>query len=248
VLQAMAAKLTEAQAQQALAPLLQQIGKTTNHDALVALAKGLQAVAAKLTEAQAQQALITLLQQIGKTTNSDALVALADAFQELAAKLTEAQAQQALAPLLQQIAKTTDPYALQALAAVLEAMAAKLTEVQAQHAFTVAMSSLAWAATEDEAVNWARAVVALLPSAADQADQGGTRKLLSAIVYPSAAGPATEVLLDAIRARLSDAPAKEAGTAPSVAWIAEKYPNEVRRPICPPPPQPTSLSDLKCPD
>jgi hypothetical protein len=110
------------------------------------------------------------------------------------------------------------------------------------------MSSLAWAAKEDEAVDWARAVVALLPSAADQADQGETRKLVSAIVYPPAARLATDVLLDALRARHSDAPAKEGGTTPSVAWIAEKYPNEVRLPICPPPPQPTSISDLKCPD
>jgi energy-coupling factor transporter ATP-binding protein EcfA2 len=56
----------------------------------------------------------------------------------------------------------------------------KLTKVQAHEALTFAMSSLAWAATEDEAGAWARAVVALLTSAPDQADQ--TRKLVSAIV------------------------------------------------------------------
>ena len=44
------------QAQQAFAPVLQQIGKTTDPDALTALAQALQALAAKLAEAQAQQA------------------------------------------------------------------------------------------------------------------------------------------------------------------------------------------------
>ena len=131
---------------------------------LQALAEALQALPAKLTEAQAQQALAPLLEQIGKTTDPYALKALAEALQALAAKLTEAQAQQALEPLLQQIGKTTNPDALQALAQALQALAAKLTEAQAQQALTVAMSSLAWAATENEAVDWARAVVALLPS------------------------------------------------------------------------------------
>jgi hypothetical protein len=37
-------------------------------------------------------------------------------------------------------------------------MAAKLTEAQAQEAFAIARSSLAWAASEDEAVDWARAL------------------------------------------------------------------------------------------
>jgi hypothetical protein len=105
------------------------------------------------------------------------------------------------------------------------------------------MSSLAWSATEEEAVDWARAIVALLPSEAE----APTKQLATAIRYPAAAGPATEVLLNSVRARHADAPAKEAGTSAGLSWIAEKYPNEVVRPICPPPPQPTFLSDLKCP-
>jgi hypothetical protein len=244
-LRALPTKLTEAQAQQALDPLLHQIGKTTNHNALQALAHALRALPTKLTEAQAQQALDPLLHQIGKTTKPFALKALAEALQALAGKLTAAQAQQALAPLLQQVGQTTDSYVLRTLAEVLQAVAAKLTDAQAQQALRVAVSSLGWAATEDEAADWARAVVALLPSAVDRADHGETRQLISAILYPPAAGPATEVLLDALRARHSDAPAKEAGTATLMAWVAEKYPNEVSRPICPPPPQPTS--GLNCP-
>jgi hypothetical protein len=123
-------------------------------------------------------------------------------------------------------------------------VAAKLTGTQAQQALIIAESSLAWAAAEDEAVDWARAIVALLPSAQDP---GETEKLVAAIAYPAAAGAATEVLVDALRARHSDTPVKEAGMAANLAWIAEKYPSQVRRPICPTPPQPTSLSGLKCP-
>jgi hypothetical protein len=44
-LQALAAKLTEAQAQQALDPLLKRINGTTDPDALRALAEALQALA-----------------------------------------------------------------------------------------------------------------------------------------------------------------------------------------------------------
>ena len=56
-LQALPAKLTEAQANQALEPVLKQIGQTTNPYAHWPLAQALKALAAKLTEAQASQAL-----------------------------------------------------------------------------------------------------------------------------------------------------------------------------------------------
>ena len=123
-------------------------------------------------------------------------------------------------------------------------MGKKLTDAQMQQALTVVASSLAWAATEVEGADWARTLVGLLPLAKDQ---DGTSELVAAFVYPSAARAATEVLLDALRARHSDVPTKEAGMAASLAWLAEKYPDVLRPPICPPPPQPTSLSNLKCP-
>ena len=85
-------KLSEAQASQALDPLLKQIGQTTDPFALRALAQALQALAGKLSEAQAGQALDPLLKQIGQTNNPDALQALAQALQALAVKLSEAQA------------------------------------------------------------------------------------------------------------------------------------------------------------
>jgi hypothetical protein len=281
-LKALAAKLTETQAERTLVPLLQQIGKTTNANALRALAVGLKALATKLTEAQAEQVLARLLQEIERTpnpfafpawavglkalapnlteaqaqealarllqritTDHYALYALAEGLQALPVMLTEAQAELVLAPLLQRIGKTTDSDELQALAGGLQALAPKLTQAQARQSLSVTMSSLAWAATEEEAADWARALVALLPRATDQSD--GPRDLVAAIIYPLAAGPSTGILLDALRARDADAPTKEVGTAASLAWIAEKYRHQVHRPICPEPPQPSSLSGLKCP-
>ena len=206
--------------------------------------RGLKALAAKLTDVQAQQALEPLLQQVGTTTDPDQLRALACGLQALAAKLTEAQTEQAFDVLLREIGKATNGYVLEALAGALQAQAAKLTEAQVQRARAVAMSSLAWAAADDEAVSWARTIVALLPS---PSKQDASRLLATTVIYPSAAGPATEVLLDALRERDLDAPAKEAGTAAMFGWIAAKFPKQVRRPICPTPPQPTSLSGLECP-
>jgi hypothetical protein len=142
VLQALATKLIEAQARQALAMVLEQIGKTTNPNALRALAKALHAISAKLTDAQAQQALAAVLEQIGKTADPDALRVLSEALQAVAVKLTDVQAQQALATVLEQIGKATDPDALQALAGALQAMAPKLTDAQAQQALATVLEQI----------------------------------------------------------------------------------------------------------
>jgi hypothetical protein len=47
---------------------------------------------------------------------------------------------------------------------------------------------------------------------------------LAAHVAVVSHGSATEILLEGIRARHSSAPAKTAGTAAGLAWIAETYP------------------------
>jgi hypothetical protein len=46
------------------------------------------------------------------------------------------------------------------------------------------------------------------------------------------------VLLDAIRAAHPDAPAKDKGTEAALAWLAEKFPDVLRPPVCPQPLQP----------
>jgi hypothetical protein len=72
---------------------------------------------------------------------------------------------------------------------------------------------------------------------------GRDRTLVAAIAFPTAGGSATEVILDAIRAERSDAPAKEAGTEAALQWLAKTYPDVLRPPLCPQPLQ----SDMKCP-
>jgi ABC-type transporter Mla subunit MlaD len=213
--------------------VLKQIGQTTKPEALRALAQALHALPAKLTEAQASQALDPVLKQIGQTTEPDALRALAQALHALPAKLTEAQASQALDPVLKQIGQTTHPRLLPALAEALQALAPKLTEAQAAQASKAAAASLAWAADDKEAAKWARALVTLSQRAADRDGM-----LVTAIAYPAAAGSATEVLLDAIRADHPDAPAKEAGTESALAWLVKIYPYVLRPPHCPEPLQP----------
>jgi hypothetical protein len=66
--------------------------------------------------------------------------------------------------------------------------------------------------------------------------------LVAAVAYPTAAGPATEVLLDAIRAGHPDAPAKDQGTEAALEWLAKTYPDALH-PVCPQPLQP----GLQCP-
>jgi hypothetical protein len=236
-LEALAAKLSEAQAGRALDVVLKQIGQTTDPFALRDLPKALQALAAKLSEAQAGRALDVVLKQIGQTTDPFALGAQAQALQALAAKLSEAQAGRALDVVLKQIGQTTDPDALRALAQALQALAAKPTEAQVVQAASVASASLAWAADDEEATEWARALVALTPTS------DRDRTLVAAVAYPAAGGSATEILLDAIRARHPDAPAKEAGTKVALAWLAKTFPDARGPPVCPKPLQPR----LECP-
>jgi hypothetical protein len=237
--QALAPKLTDAQTQQALALLLERIDETTDTFELSALAQEYQALAPKLNQAQDEQALAALLRLIDKTSPTW----IAQPIGVMAPRLAQAQVEKMLIVMLGKVGETTDSGALQALAQTIRVLAPKVSITLAKQAFIVAKSSLAWSATDKEAAEWARTLVASLPHARD--GEGG-RELLEALVYPTAVGPATEVLLEAIRAIHSDAPT-EAGTAAIFAWLAEKYPVEARRPICPPPLQPTLLSGLKCP-
>src|ERR1700722_12765012 len=259
-LSALAPKLTETQASQALDTVLKRI-EMGRFGPLVlrVFAQALQALPAKLSTAQASQALDAVLKQLSEATAPDSLGELARALGALPAKPTEAQVSQALDPVLKQISETTAPtlnpvlkqigqatgvFSISPLAQALQALAPKLTETQTQHALPAVVSSFAWAATDDEATEWARALVTL---SVRLSDQEATNTLVAAVAYPVAAGSATEILLDAVHARHSYAPAKEAGTEAGLKWLATKYPEVLGPPVCPSPPQPTTISGLKCP-
>jgi hypothetical protein len=72
-IQALPAKLTDAQAQEALDAMLQQISQTTDSHTLEELAQATQALTPKLTEAQVEQVVDPLLQKIGSTTSAETL-------------------------------------------------------------------------------------------------------------------------------------------------------------------------------
>ena len=82
----------------------------------------------------------------------------------------------------------------------------------------------------------------LTESAADR-----ERILVTSIAYPAAAGPATNVLLDAIREQRPDAPSKEEGIEVALNWLASAYPLVLLPPVCPEPPQPFEVSGLRGP-
>jgi hypothetical protein len=140
--------------------------------------------------------------------------------------------------VLNQIGQTTDSAALSKLAKVLQALAPKLSETEVVQTSNAAVSSLGWAASDGEAAEWARALVAFTHPDRD-------RMLVAAVAYPTAAGDATEVLLDAIRAGHPDAPAKEKGTEAALEWLVKTFPDVLRPPLCPPPLQ--QQPALKCP-
>jgi hypothetical protein len=248
VIRLLAANLSAAQAQQAwrsVDVVLHQFGQTTDTEELqklgYPLARAIQSLPAQLTEAHTQQVLDLILQRIDRITKPSTLMALAQLLQSLPGKLTDEQAQKALDSVLRQIGQTDE---LATLAEALQALTPKLSKAQAQLASKVAVSSLAWAVNKEEATDWARALVALLSRAADG---DGTTKLVAAVAYPTVAGPATDVLLDEIRGRHSDAPPTEAGTQASLAWLGAKYPWILRPPVCPPPPQTAEKAGLICP-
>ena len=235
---ALPAKLSEAQSGQVIEALLKQIGQTTSPFASSEVLGALQALTANSDRLTGEPGARCGAQADRPNDNPFALGALAQALQALPAKLSEAQASQALDPVLKQIGQTTKPLALQALAQALQALAAKLSEAQASQASKAAAASLAWAAADEEAAEWARALVTLSRPA-----PGRDEMLVTAIAYPAAAGSATEVLLDAIRAAHPEAPAQSEGTEAALRWLAKSYPDVLRPPVCLPPLQ----SDLKCP-
>ena len=182
VIQALPVKLADAQAGRALFRVLDKIRQTTDaFDVLGPLAQAIWALSAKFTEAQARRALFRVLDEIGQTTDPSAPLALAQAIPTLAAKLTDAQARQALDPILTRIGGIDFGYALEALAQAFQTLAPKLTPEQAHKASDRAKTLLAWAASDKEAAEWARALVTLLDRAGDP---DKTNKLVAMMMSP----------------------------------------------------------------
>jgi hypothetical protein len=199
-------------------------------------------LAGKLTAKQAPVALSPVMMAIASGPAPDEGLMLAPAVQALAGKLTAEQAPPAIMSVLKAIANTTDRAQLMGLSLALEAIATRLTAEQAQTALPLARSALAWSSAAVDATASARAITAL---AENQADERRILALVEALKYPSAAGEATDVLLDALHAAAPEAPGKEAGLEANLLWIANHYPmiDLDAPPSCPSPLQ----EGLACP-
>jgi hypothetical protein len=129
-LYALAAKLTDAQAEVALNSILTAIEDTTDTDtiALVQFAQALRGLALKLTDAQA--AFDSILRVINQ--NPFALPSLAKALPAFTPKLANAQA--AIESIVSMMGRTNEASALQSLAEALHLVPATPTEVQVRAA------------------------------------------------------------------------------------------------------------------
>ena len=213
------------------------------------VAGAVKALAGKLDGAQAQAALGWVLAGIQGTTYPDDLRALAQAVQALPVQLDAAQAQAALGPVLAAIKDRADEARfstlaeLHTLAQAVQALARKVDGAQAQAALAL-RPGLAWAPTSEEAAGWAGVLVALLPR---EKPEICLAEIVEALKYPTSAGAATDVLLDALHGIDPNAPGKEAGLAANLAWLTTAYPaiDLDAPPLCPPPL--LAQQDVTCP-
>jgi hypothetical protein len=227
--------LTESQANRAQDAILEKISSAFDTGVYRELSAALNALPTTITDDRARQTMDQIFQRALRRNVE--FSELAKVLQALTAKLRGTEVTQTLGVLLKQIGSPTEPEMRLTLATALQTMKIDASP-QLTETVKVATASLAWSGNDREAAEWARALVALSHT---QPNRDAT--LAAAIVYPASAGPATEILLDAIRAGRSDAPAKEAGTEPALIWLQKAFPDVLRGPLCPAPPQ----SDLKCP-
>ena len=163
----------------------------------------------------------------------------------LPAEQAAAAARDALRPVLEAVRGTT---ALSARKVLAEAAGALVGRLPAEHAAAAAQilhtarAALGWSASPEEAAAWARVLVSLLALGPEEEQ---VRGIVEALKYPTTAGPATEVLLDALRDR-SRAPGAEAGLEANLRWVSARFPavDLSSPPVCPEPQRP----DLACPD
>jgi hypothetical protein len=209
-LQVLAARLTHDQANRAFDLLLKQIGETTHHNALVALAEALKVLPAKLTDTQSQRALDHLLKQIGETTDHDAIWPLARAIKALMVNLTDAQAQRALDQLLQKVDKMA-PYVLRlGPAQALETLAAELTGPQAQQTLEPLLQQISETTDPEKLLALARTLNTLQITLTDAQAQQTLDPLVKDVGNTASRYSPKLDALTALAAKLTDSQAQQA--------------------------------------
>jgi hypothetical protein len=238
----LAARLTPEQGGEALGELvgvLVQLHDFQSDSSLaLALTQAMRALPAQLTGEQAHEALRSLLDTIRYATNPDELPTLGFAAQNLVAKLTTEQIQAGLSSLIAAMDDAPSSDVLETLVQAMQPMSNQL------RAWDLLATRLAWAPTRAEATAWAGALVHLLPRSPPQVY---IEQIVEALKYPTSAGPATAVLLDALREAEPSAPGKEAGLGATLSWLRVAHPaiDLEGRPRCPK--SPAAQKDLVCP-
>lgn len=191
---------------------------------------------------QALTVLVAIVNAITATSNGSALETLARAVEALAPKLGAEQAQTALVPVLAAIISAIDAGQMKVMAKAVAALAPKLARSVSPSEFDTIRSVIAWVPNTDIAAAFAAACTALL---ARETKQDFIAAVVTGLSFPMMAGPATDVLTEALRE--VGGPGKEAGLDATLAWLREAYPNidPDAVPVCPPPP--AGWEGLQCP-
>lgn len=225
---ALAAKLTAAQVLAAFDALLRTIERSSDSVVLDDLGLALKALAVQIPPERTLAVFESLLKTIETVTDPSVAATLAQPVSALAgklalaAKLSRTQAHDARDPLLHTIAKiaaSNDIATLLPLMQGLVALSAELTTAQSEASLALAMTRLANAGVEQEALGWADAIAALarpLPTDAYLAT------LLEVLKYPTTAGLPTNAILTALRERFADMPGPNSGLQQAVAWLTSR--------------------------
>jgi hypothetical protein len=216
--------------------LLEHLQKTIDASLRVhaqALALQLDAVVGGLPEVQVATAFAEMVNKVTTIDAIDRLYAYAPALQTLAARLSAGQAPEALRRVIAGMrAEGGDQRPtggsmalilerLGVLAGAVQSLAPKLSDGDREKALDETRAALAWAPTTAVSVSAAAAAVSLLPR--NQVERS-VQTIVELLKYPMAAGDATAVLLDGLKAIAPEAPGNEAGLEANLNWIARTFP------------------------
>jgi hypothetical protein len=138
---------------------------------------------------------------------------------------------------------TNDARTFARLTEAAQSLTGDLTVEQTRSTLAVVRPVLAWEHTRDKAAAWATAFAMLLSK---NHSENYVADIVEVLKYPTLAGPATDVMLDALRDIDARAPGREAGLAASLEWLRTTYPSIDldARPHCP---SPLEQRDVACP-
>ena len=259
--------LSEQQAEAGFARMLGKLGQVTDTDQLRAFGETLQLLAPKLALPQTEKALIAVLVTASKQNYLLRLANLASTARTLGSQLPEEQRLQAVLATIHKVdpsdvgvlpevvdaalaapaevpdfdTSETDDDRSTKLETLIRALLPRLGQPEIDQVIAAARSGLAWAETPAQAEGWARILVMMLP----QKPQSLLADAVEALKYPTAIETAEDVLLEAIRTKVPEAPDEQRGRRALVEWVADNYGSIVdvdAPPTCPPPPPDSSLT------